>query len=146
MRWHIIERRAASASAAVNGMRAVKNFACGTSSDDAGGYGAPGDDAGAGAPPDGGADVLPPEKELESSYGVRPAAVAEDALAAAHRRLDEVVPGDGPLRDRVIAWREGHTIPADRLEGAVRSLAEDFAARTRGAFGLPDGEHVDWVL
>lgn len=84
--------------------------------------------------------------EVESSYGVRPEPVAEDDLTAAHRRLAEALPGDGPLRDRVIAWREAHTIPPDRLEEAVRTLAEDFADRTRRTWGLPDGEHVEWVL
>ncbi len=84
--------------------------------------------------------------EVEASYGVRPAPVAEDDLVAAHRRLDEALPGDGPLRDRVIAWREAHTIPPDRLDGAVRTLAEDFADRTRRRWGLPDGEQVEWVL
>lgn len=88
--------------------------------------------------------------EVESSYGVRPEPVAEDDLAAAHRRLAEALPGDGTgvddLRDRVIAWREAHTIPPDRLDGAIRTLAEDFADRTRQQWGLPEGEHVDWVL
>lgn len=84
--------------------------------------------------------------EVESSYGVRPAPVPEDDLAAAHRRLAEALPGDGPLRERVIAWREAHTIPPDRLDEAIRTLADDFADRTRTAWGLPEGEHVDWVL
>ncbi|HMJ77959.1 MAG TPA: hypothetical protein VK507_18400 [Iamia sp.] len=84
--------------------------------------------------------------EVESSYGVRPEPVAEDDLAAAHRRLAEALPGDGDLRERVIAWREAHTIPPDRLDEAIRTLADDFAERTRTAWGLPDGEHVEWVL
>lgn len=84
--------------------------------------------------------------EVEASYGVRPAPVPEDDLHAAHRALDGALPGTGPLRDRVIAWREAHTIPPERLEGAIRTLADDFAERTRRAFGLPDGEHVEWVL
>jgi len=84
--------------------------------------------------------------EVESSYGVRPEPVAEDDLAAAHRRLAEALPGDGDLRERVIAWREAHTIPPDRLDEAIRTLADDFAERTRCSWGLPDGEHVEWVL
>ncbi len=84
--------------------------------------------------------------EVEASYGVRPQVVPDDALAAAHRRLGEALPGSGDLRERVIAWREAHTIAPDRLAEAVHALAEDFAERTRRAFGLPDGEAVEWVF
>lgn len=84
--------------------------------------------------------------EVESCYGVRPHAVPEEELAAAHRRLDEALPGTGPLADRFIAWREVHTIAPDRLEAVVRVLADDFRERTDRLFGLPDGEHVDFVL
>jgi hypothetical protein len=65
---------------------------------------------------------------------------------AATRRLDAVLPGDGPVRERVIAWREAHTIPPDRLDGLIRDVAADLRQRTEVAFGLPDGEEVEWVL
>jgi len=84
--------------------------------------------------------------EVEACYGVRPQRVPEDAFAAAHRVLDEVVPGTGPLTARYIAWREAQVAPVDTLEAAVASLADDLRARTRDLFGLPDGEHVDWEL
>ncbi|MCU0269537.1 MAG: hypothetical protein MUF83_12965 [Acidimicrobiales bacterium] len=84
--------------------------------------------------------------EVEACYGVRPAPVDEEVFAAAHRRLDEVLPGDGPLGERYTTWREAQAIPVERLPGVLASLAEDFRARTDRAFGLPDGEHVDWEL
>jgi len=84
--------------------------------------------------------------EVEWCYGVRPRRVAEEDLAEAHRRLDEVLPGTGPLRDRYIEWREAQAVPVDKLESAVHSLAEDLRERTDRQFGLPDGEHVDFEL
>ena len=84
--------------------------------------------------------------EVESCYGARPRLVPEDELAAAHQRLDTVLPGDGPLRERYIAWREAHAVPVDRLEEAIRSLADDLRERTDATFGLPDGEHVEWIF
>jgi hypothetical protein len=84
--------------------------------------------------------------EVEACYGVRPEPVPEDDLAAAHRRLDEALPGAGPLADRLIAWRESHAVPPDRLEEAVRSLAEDFQDRTNVLFGLPEGEQVEFLF
>ena len=91
-------------------------------------------------------EPVPYEDEVEACYGVRPHEVPEDELAAAHRALDAVLPGTGPLRDRFIAWRESQTVPPDRLEAAIRSLAEDFRERTARAFGLPEGETVEWLL
>jgi hypothetical protein len=46
----------------------------------------------------------------------------------------------------MIAWREAQMVPPDRLEGLVRDVAADLRERTDRAFGLPDGEHVEWVL
>jgi hypothetical protein len=84
--------------------------------------------------------------EVEQCYGARPEKVPEDTFAAAHARLDTVLPGSGPLRDRSIAWREAHAVPQDRLEPAIRSLADDLRERTQRLFGLPEGEHVEWVF
>lgn len=84
--------------------------------------------------------------EVESCYGVRPRRFAEDEFEAAHRRLDEVVPGKGPLAERYIAWREARGIPIELLGPAINSLADDLRARTATLFGLPDGEQVDFEL
>ncbi|CAN5585360.1 hypothetical protein BH20ACT2_BH20ACT2_12420 [soil metagenome] len=85
-------------------------------------------------------------EEVLSCYGVRPAWVPEDDLAAAHRRLDDVLPGTGALAERFVAWRDAQTVPVERLGPAIASLADDFRERTDRAFGLPDGEHVDFEL
>ncbi len=84
--------------------------------------------------------------EVEACYGVRPVPVAEEDLAAAHVRLAEVLPGRGHIAERYISWREGHAVDPDRLGPAVRSLSEDFRARTTALFELPQGEHVDFEL
>ncbi len=84
--------------------------------------------------------------EVEACYGIRPTRVDEEVLVGAHRRLDEVLPGSGPLADRLVAWRESHAVPVDKLGPAVHSLAEDLRSRTDELFGLPDGEHVEFEL
>lgn len=85
-------------------------------------------------------------EEVEACYGVRPAPVPEEELAAAHRRLAETLPGSGPLPERFIAWRESHVVAPGLLLGAIASLAEELRARTDELFGLPSGEHVDFQL
>jgi hypothetical protein len=84
--------------------------------------------------------------EVEACYGVRPSPVPEDQLAAAHRALDDALPGSGPLAERYPTWRESQAVPPDKLDAAIASLAEDFRARTQTLFGLPDGEHIEFEL
>ena len=85
--------------------------------------------------------------EIEASYGVRPGWVEEDEFAEAHRKLSAVLPGRGSdLAERYNGWREAQVVPPDKLDESIHSLAEDFRARTKEAFGLPDGEHVEFVL
>jgi hypothetical protein len=83
------------------------------------------------------------EDEVERCYGVRPEWTAEEAFESAHRELDEVLPGSGDVAERYQAWREGNVIPAELLFGVMDDLVDDFRARTRAAFGLPDGEAVE---
>lgn len=84
--------------------------------------------------------------EVEGSYGVTPKAVPEDAIVDAHRRLDAALPGTGPLRERYQAWRDSHAVAPELLHSAIGSLVEDLRQRTDQAFGLPDGEHVEFEL
>ena len=85
--------------------------------------------------------------EIEDSYGVRPGRIEEGEFAEAHRRMAAVLPGKGgDLADRYNSWREAQVVPPEKLDAALHSLAEDFRARTKETFGLPDGEHVDFVL
>jgi hypothetical protein len=84
--------------------------------------------------------------EVEQCYGVRPEFVEHEELAEAHRRLDAALPGSGPLAERYDAWRTTHLMTPEQLEQAVHALADAFRDRTREAFGLPEGEFVDFQL
>ena len=84
--------------------------------------------------------------EVERCYGVRPRRWSEDAFEDAHRRLDQVLPGSGPLGERYVAWREAQAIDPARLPAVIDSLAADLRERTDRLFGLPAGEHIDWEL
>ncbi len=84
--------------------------------------------------------------EVEQCYDVRPSMVDHDELADAHRRLDVVLPGSGPLAGRYDAWRRTHLMSTEQLTAAVHTLAGAFRERTAQQFGLPDGEHVTFEL
>ncbi|HWD23844.1 MAG TPA: hypothetical protein VG368_00105 [Acidimicrobiales bacterium] len=84
--------------------------------------------------------------EVEACYGVRPVRPERDTIYQAHRELEAVVPGTGPLAERLVSWRESLAVDPEVLPRAIGSLAEDLRDRTARTFGLPDDEHVDFVL
>jgi hypothetical protein len=88
-------------------------------------------------------EEIPYEDEVERCYGVRPEWMPEELFRAAHRALDEVLPGDGLLAERYQAWREGEALQGDALASVFYAVTEDFRSRTTTLFGLPEGESVE---
>jgi hypothetical protein len=86
---------------------------------------------------------IPYADEVERCYGLRPQRLPEAEFEAAHRELDEILPGDGVLSERYQAWREGDPLPVDRLGPALETLVAELRRRTREMFGLPEGEEGD---
>jgi hypothetical protein len=84
--------------------------------------------------------------EVESCYGVRPRPIEWDEVSEAHKRLEEVMPGSGPLAERFNTWREAQAVDPEKLLGAIEAIAEDLRERTQRMFGLPDGEACEFVL
>ncbi|GAA2812251.1 DUF885 domain-containing protein [Saccharopolyspora taberi] len=84
--------------------------------------------------------------EVEAYFQVRATPGDVDEYRQAHRELDELVPGPGPLADRMAALRERDRIPPERLEDCVRALASALRDRVRGRFGLPPQETVGFRI
>lgn len=83
------------------------------------------------------------EDEVERCYGVRPRWIDEAVFEAAHRELDEALPGSGSLAERYQAWREEDTLEGDELAEVFQNLSEDFRSRTKALVGLPKGESLE---
>ena len=84
--------------------------------------------------------------EVERCYGTRPAHVDEGVFAAAHAELETLLPGAGPLGDRLERWRQTQVVPPERLGDAIDGLLPLLRERTRALVGLPEGEAVDVEL
>ena len=88
-------------------------------------------------------EEIPYEDEVERCYGVRPEWVSESSFEAAHRELDEALPGNGSLAERYQAWREGDGLQGDALATVFDGMTEDFRSRSKVLFELPEGESVE---
>jgi len=80
--------------------------------------------------------------EVERCYGVRPQRTPESVYEEVHAKLDELLPGDGSLYERRVAWRDRHRVSGDAALAGMRALLPLFRRRTAELFGLPDGEDV----
>jgi hypothetical protein len=80
--------------------------------------------------------------EVEGCYGVRPTHTDEAVFMAAHERLEELLPGEGPLAERYARWEESIRVPPEQVERALAAVIEEARAWTRGLLELPDGEGV----
>ncbi len=80
--------------------------------------------------------------EVEACYGVRARRTDEAVFAAAHERLDELLPGRGSLAARHARWEESSRVPVERIERTVAAVIEEARVQTRGLVQLPEGEGV----
>lgn len=70
----------------------------------------------------------------------------EDAYRQAHAEAEALLPGVGPLADRLAAVRARDEIPPERLEPAVHGLSSALRDRVRTQYGLPDTETVEYEV
>jgi hypothetical protein len=85
-------------------------------------------------------------EDVERSYGVEPEWYPEDEFERAHGELDEALGGSGDLRERYWRWLDENALPRELLAAALTATLADFRERTRGLFGLPEGEGVELRL
>jgi len=93
-----------------------------------------------------GGQQLPYLEEVERCFD----AAAERTPAAAYeqvrRELDELLPGDGDLRDRLAARDDDLTVPVEALPGIVEWLAGELRASAERLFDVPAGERLSVTL
>jgi hypothetical protein len=91
-------------------------------------------------------EEIPYLDEVERCYGVRPVLVPEQEFAEAHEALDHVLPGEGPVHERYLAWEQAQTVEREALLPALEALAFDLRERSRELVTLPEGESVEIEL
>ncbi len=80
------------------------------------------------------------DDEARRIYGVAPPRHDDDFYRAVHRQLEAVVPGAGPLRERMDAFKEKFVVPHDRIKSALDPALEACRGATLRHIAMPDGE------
>jgi hypothetical protein len=80
------------------------------------------------------------EEEARRLYGVTPPRLDDSFFQTALQALDAELPGDGPLFDRVEAYRSRFYIPRERIDAVMQAALRECRARTLQYVALPEGE------
>jgi hypothetical protein len=93
-----------------------------------------------------GGATVPFLAEVEEYFDVRVVPGEPDRYAALHDELAALVPGGGPLRERLVAFQDRQRLSGDVLGPAIRTVSDALRARLAGEYRLPPGEKVEYVL
>ncbi|MGW0245302.1 DUF885 domain-containing protein [Nocardia goodfellowii] len=85
-------------------------------------------------------------EEVRDYFDVDIATGDTENYREAHRLMDEVLPGDGPLAERFAAHRRADEIPPARLQVCVDAFSSALRELVRERYPLPDHEHVTYEV
>jgi len=87
-------------------------------------------------------DRLPYIDEITHSFAWTPIRRDDAIFDAAAAEIDALLPGSGPLADRLAAWDARFEVAVDRLPTVIDWLVGRFRSTASVLFGLPNGEDL----
>lgn len=84
---------------------------------------------------------FPFDKEAKGLFGVTPVLEPLDSFDGALAKIEKLVPGEGPLHERVEAYQTRFTIPKNRLKPVFDAAIAECKRRTAVHIELPDDEN-----
>jgi hypothetical protein len=85
-------------------------------------------------------------EEAEALFGLRPKLRPLSDFDAALARIETLLPGPGPLSERVAAFRAQYSVPDDRLDDVMHASIGECRRRTAAFIPLPTGENFSMTL
>jgi hypothetical protein len=91
-------------------------------------------------------EAVPFLEEIELSYQVSIELSEPDDYAAVHADIDDLIPGPGSLRTRLMAAHLDDRVPPERLGEVIGAVAGALRRRCEATYPLPPGEHADFAV
>jgi len=82
-------------------------------------------------------------EEAEGLFGVKPVLKPLSAYDPILASIDKIVPGEGPLWQRVDAFQNRYIVPTDKLDAVMRAAIAECRARTLAHIALPEQDKFD---
>lgn len=80
------------------------------------------------------------DEEAKAYYDVSPPTFPESHFQNIIAELDSIVPGTGPLSERIEKFRKQFAIPSERLDTVFQTAIRECRTRTKKHIPLPDNE------
>jgi hypothetical protein len=90
-----------------------------------------------------GGKTLSFQDEAEALFGVRPQLFPLESYEPTLARIEALVPGPGPLPERVDAFNKKYIVPADKLDAVMKAAIAECRKRTVAHITLPANEKFD---
>jgi len=84
--------------------------------------------------------------EVEAYFDVRISKGDPEQYRQAHAKLDDALGGSGSLAERMVDYRAGEEVPADRLEECIHAFSSALRDRVRAEYPLPDAETITYEV
>jgi hypothetical protein len=85
-------------------------------------------------------------EQVRLTHQVEARIAPEEEFAAAHARLEDMLPGTGPLHERFRTWRESQVVAPELIGPGLETLAAALRERTAAIVDLPEGDEVAFEL
>lgn len=85
-------------------------------------------------------------EEAERLFGIRPELKPLSSYDPILARIEALVPGEGPIGERIAAFRAPLAIPRDRLQTVMQAAIDECRLRTEAHIALPAGESFTLAL
>ena len=83
------------------------------------------------------------DEESRALYDAEAPTHPEEHFRQLAAELDRVLPGSGPLPERLASFRKGYVIPPERVDAVFRAAIDECRARTVRHLELPPGESFE---
>ncbi len=85
-------------------------------------------------------------EQVRSCYDIEPEWVDDARFLEAHEKLESLLPGNGTIGERQIAWRKQFELENDRILPLAGPILDELRKRTRRILELPEEESFELVL
>ena len=91
-------------------------------------------------------ESIPYTEEVASMFDIDPAFTPESVFEAAIAELDDLLPGSGEVRDRMVAWRDRTIVSPEVARQLIDRISAETKARTGNLIDLLDEDEVEFRM